>query len=79
MKKKIQRALVSTMLLAGIGFWVGAAGSPAVAAEGPVTTPDAEPQACWECVRDVDCDAKCDGPGSGYCKWSGCTTCLCTR
>ncbi|AKT43884.1 hypothetical protein [Chondromyces crocatus] len=78
-KKTTHRVLASMLLMAGMGLWASTTGTPAVAAEGPLTTPEAEPESCWQCVKDSDCDARCDGPGSGYCRWSGCTTCLCLR
>ncbi|XXX78642.1 hypothetical protein WMF30_07685 [Sorangium sp. So ce134] len=75
------------ILLSGVGLWVCAAGAPAAAAtEAPaaaateaLAAEEAQPAACWECVKHSDCDARCDGPGTGYCRWSGCTTCLCTQ
>jgi len=79
--KVVRKVLASMMLLAGVGLWVCAAGSPAVAAEpgavemaAEADSPDAK---CWECVKNIDCDATC-GVGAGYCQWNGCTRCLCT-
>lgn len=79
--KTMRRVLASMMLLAGMGLWAAASGAPAAAAEpaageqAPVLENGAG--ACWECVKNADCDAVC-GAGAGYCQWNGCTRCLCT-
>jgi hypothetical protein len=78
--RTIRRIVVSIGLLAGVGLWISAASAPAAAAGEAPSLPasDVEPaSACWECVKHSDCDAVC-GPGAGYCRWQGCTKCLCT-
>ncbi|AUX29336.1 uncharacterized protein SOCE836_014240 [Sorangium cellulosum] len=79
MMRMVRRALASVILLSGVGLWVCAAGAPAAAATEAPAAEEAQPAACWECVKDSDCDARCDGPGTGVCRWSGCTRCLCTQ
>lgn len=79
MMRMVRRAFASVILLSGVGLWVCAAGAPAAAATEAPVAEEAQPAACWECVKHSDCDAKCDGPGTGYCRWAGCTTCLCTQ
>lgn len=76
--KTIRRVFASVMLLSGIGLWVCAAGTPAAAATEAPVSEEPQPASCWECVRDVDCNAVCGGPGTGVCVWSGCGRCYCT-
>ncbi len=76
--KTTRRFLASLILLCGAGLWVCTPGTSAFAAAGPVVE-EAQPAACWECVKNVDCDARCGGAGTGVCQWNGCTRCLCSQ
>jgi hypothetical protein len=63
--KSIWTMVALTMGL-GVGFTVAFAPAPAEAWPGDTV----------ECTRDSDCDARCDGPGSGDCSaWK----CYCLR
>ncbi|WP_257456083.1 hypothetical protein [Archangium lipolyticum] len=57
-------AIAALVVGLGMGFSAGARQEPATQ------------QGAVECVRDSQCDARCDGPGSGacqsgrcYCRW----------
>jgi hypothetical protein len=68
MKKQAKALWTMTALVLGLGVGFTAGARPE--SEQPST------QGAVECTRDSDCDARCDGPGSGDCYvW----TCYCLR
>jgi hypothetical protein len=68
MKKQAKGLWMAAALVLGLGAGFTAGARPE--AQEPST------QGAVECVRDSDCDARCDGPGSGDCSvWK----CYCNR
>jgi hypothetical protein len=54
-------AIAALVVGLGMGFSAGALQQEPATQQGAV-----------ECVRDDQCDARCDGPGSGACQWGRC-------
>lgn len=75
--KTMRRVFASVFLFSGVGLWVCAAGAPAAAATEAPVSEEPQPEGCWECMKNSDCDAVCGGPGAGECVWHGCTLCYC--